>query len=399
MTGGERAVPVSRGERLVLRPEALVAGGDAISRIDGFPIFTRAIYPGDAALVEIVEVKKGYARGELAEIVEPSPLRRAAPCPVAAECGGCDWTALRLDAQLEAKKAIVVESLRRVGKFDPAEIPPVRLHASPLNYRLRSRLHLTADGDDVGFYALRSTRVVPLAEECEVVGPGLLRNRSAVVRQLRRSGAGSVVTFESESGFTARPFTGEEDVGEEVAISVGEARYRLSTSSFFQVNRHLLSRLLDLVDVAAARAPRRRLAVDLYGGVGFFALRLARSFERVITVEASAVSHEYARLNALSAANVEADGRTVERFLRHAPDGIDFVMVDPPRAGLHVNVVDAIASSEASTICYLSCDPVTFSRDALRLRRDGWRPASLDLVDLFPNTHHIETLSSFVRDA
>src|SRR5687768_3660006 len=154
------------GEILTVQPDRLVAGGAAMARVDGFPVFAVNVFPGDVARVELFEVKKGYARADLVELVTPGPWRRAAPCPVAGECGGCDWTALRLDKQLEAKRQILLESLRRIGKITDA--PEITLHPSPLNYRLRSRLH--RDGDAVGFYAMRSNRVVPLAEECEVVG-------------------------------------------------------------------------------------------------------------------------------------------------------------------------------------------------------------------------------------
>src|SRR5205814_7231674 len=156
------------GDEVMVEPTELVAGGEALARIDGFPIFTGNVYPGDVARVRLVEVKKGFARGELVRVERASPLRRAAPCPVAEECGGCDWTALRLDAQLSAKQRILTESLRRIGKFDVSTLPPITLHPSPLSYRLRSRLH--RDGDAVGFYATQSHRVVPLAHECEVVG-------------------------------------------------------------------------------------------------------------------------------------------------------------------------------------------------------------------------------------
>src|SRR5262249_23844577 len=138
----------------------------ALARIDGFPIFAGGVYPGDVARVHLVEVKKGFARAELVRLEKPSALRRAAPCPVAGECGGCDWTALRLDAQLAAQKRNLIESLRRIGKIHAP--PPIAVHASPLNYRLRSRLH--RDGDSIGFFAVGSHRVVPLAPECEVVG-------------------------------------------------------------------------------------------------------------------------------------------------------------------------------------------------------------------------------------
>src|SRR5213082_2582682 len=136
---------------------------DVCSSDLGFPIFVTNVYPGDVARVRLTEVKKGFARADIIEVMRPSALRRAAPCPIAEECGGCDWTALRLDAQLAAKKRILTESLRRIGKiYDP---PPIAMHASPLNYRLRSRLH--REGDAIGFFAMGSHRVVPLAPECE----------------------------------------------------------------------------------------------------------------------------------------------------------------------------------------------------------------------------------------
>src|ERR1051326_6719092 len=145
------------GEEVTIEPAELVAGGEALARVDGLPIFVGNVYPGDAALVRLTEVKKGFARAELVRIERASPLRRAAPCPVAEECSGCDWTALRLDAQLLAKKRILTESLRRIGKL--YDVPPIAVHASPLNYRLRSRLH-EQDGA-IGFFAMGSSRVVP----------------------------------------------------------------------------------------------------------------------------------------------------------------------------------------------------------------------------------------------
>src|SRR6476620_10109318 len=109
------------GDIVTITPTELVAGG--------------------VARVRLVEVKKGFAKADLAELVTPSPWRRSMPCPIANECGGCDWTSLRLDKQLEAKQRILTESLRRIGKIDPATLPPIAIHPSPLNYRLRSRLH------------------------------------------------------------------------------------------------------------------------------------------------------------------------------------------------------------------------------------------------------------------
>ncbi len=360
------SAPMRAGDEITIEPSELVAGGAALARVDGLPIFVTNIVPGDVAVVTVTEAKKGFARGELLRIVRPSALRRAEPCPIAGECGGCDWTALRLDAQLAAKQRILTESLRRIGKIN--EHPPIAIHPSPLNYRLRSRLH--RDGDAVGFYAVGSHRVVPLARECEVVGmETALHPKEGETWEID----GHRITDERE-----------------LTIRVDEFTYRLSTSSFFQVNRHLLSTLLRLVRGHAERVRQKRLAIDLFTGVGFFSLPLAKMFEKVIAVEGSHV--RFLRENA--PANVQVVHAPAESF---EPPDAEFIFLDPPRAGVKSGVIDAIGRHAVEMICYLSCDPVTFSRDASRLIASGWRLSTLDLLDLFPNTHHVETLASFER--
>lgn len=363
---------MQKGEVVTVEPSQLVAGGAALARIDGFPIFATGVFPGDVARVQLIEVKKGYAKADLVEIISPSPLRRASPCPITNECGGCDWTALRLDVQLEAKRQILLESLRRIGKLNPAALPPIRIHPSPLNYRLRSRLHRDENG--VGFYAMRSNRVVPLAPECEVVG---IETARAPIAGESWEVDGEIITADREITMTVSGFS-----------------YRLSTNVFFQVNRHLLATLLKLVEEQAATVKHRRIAVDLYAGVGFFTLPLAPLFERVIAVEGSAESSHYARMNVPP--NAQVVEMAVERYASRLPES-DFLFLDPPRVGARREVIEAIATRTRERIAFLACDPVAFARDASRLISSGWRLTSLDLIDLFPNTHHVETLGGFER--
>jgi 23S rRNA (uracil1939-C5)-methyltransferase len=350
------------GDQITIEPSELVAGGAALARVDGFPIFATNVFPGDVARVRLFEVKKGFARADLVEVIRPSALRRVAPCPIATECGGCDWTALRLDAQLRAKERILRESLRRIGKIH--EAPEIALHPSPLNYRIRSRLH--RDGDKIGFFAMRSNDVVPLAPECEVVG---VHTREA-------------------------PVEGETWEIEGQLVREGELTidgYRLGADAFFQVNRHLLGTMLRLVTGHAARVTRKLRAVELYAGAGFFTRPISELFERTIAVEGA--PHHYGRINAPRAHWVHA---AVEQWVAGMPRA-DFTFLDPPRAGARREVIDAAGRRTAERIAYLSCDPVTFSRDASRLIASGWRLSTLDLLDLFPNTHHVETLASFER--
>ncbi len=367
---------------LVIEPSELVAGGAALAKVDGFPLFVPEIYPGDVARVRVVEVKKGFARGELVRLERPSLLRRTIPCPVAGECGGCDWTALRLDAQLAAKERILRESLRRIGKL--MDIPPITLHPSPLNYRLRSRLH--TEGERTGFYATRSHQVIPLVPECEVVGPLTAAAITSAGSGVEPAQGDSCVIWELDGRLI--------DDEREIAIEVDRYRFQLTTDAFFQVNRHLLATMLRLVRGHAERTLDKGRAVDLYSGIGFFTAPLADVFERVFAVEGSGLSHRWAVANA--AKNVEVLNAPVERWIEHLPRAA-FVFLDPPRSGTKPEVIDRIAKRTQEVICFLACDPVTFARDANRLTASGWRLAALDLLDLFPNTHHLETLARFER--
>ncbi len=146
---------------------------------------------------------------------------------------------------MAAKERILRESLRRIGKLDPATLPPITVHPSPLNYRLRSRLH--TDGGATGFYATGSHRVVPLAPECEVVGP---LTAAAI-------GSGGDRRDDGEREFWELDGNLIDDV-REIAISVDGRRFRLSTDAFFQVNRHLLGTMLRLVHVDAIRSKPRQ---------------------------------------------------------------------------------------------------------------------------------------------
>jgi 23S rRNA (uracil1939-C5)-methyltransferase len=363
---------VREGDVITVEATELVAGGDALARIDGFPIFSSNLFPGDVARVRLYQVKKGFAKADLVELVTPSPFRRAVPCPIANECGGCDWTALRLDRQLEAKRRILTESLRRIGKLDVATLPEIRIHPSPLNYRLRSRLQ--RDGDAVGFYAMRSNRVVPLARECEVVG----------IETARAAPAGE--SWELDGAIV----TGDR----ELELTVDRFTYRLHTRAFFQVNRHLLPTMLRLVTAHAKQTVARQHAVDLYGGVGFFTAPIAPLFDRVTMIEGSPISARYARQNVPS--HVKVVEAPVEQHVARI-SWANFTFLDPPRAGARREVIAAVAERTRERISYLSCDPVTFARDANHILAAGWRLESLDLLDLFPNTHHVETLGAFVR--
>ncbi|MDX1582895.1 MAG: TRAM domain-containing protein [Thermoanaerobaculia bacterium] len=379
--------PPRIGDLVEIEIEKLVAGGEGLGRAGGFVIFARPAFPGDRVRVEITEARRSFARGIVEELISPGSERKASPCPIAAACGGCDWTSYRLDAQLRAKRQILIESLTRIGKLPAEEIPGVALHASALDYRLRSRLHFDDDGTP-GFFEIRSHTVVPLIPECEVIGPQL---RSRIVRDDIRGAPGSERVFlENERELISGD---PSDDGESLVFSVRGFRYTVGLSSFFQVNRHLLGSLVDLVMAHAEKSARRDRALDLYGGVGFFAIPLATRFSKVVSVESDPQAHRLAKENGGSA-GVDARKSDVLAYLERETARPDFVFLDPPRSGAHPDVIDGIDRLDPESISYLSCDPVRLARDLAKFRSKGWKLESLDLVDLFPNTHHVETLVS-----
>lgn len=376
------------GDLVEVEIEKLVAGGEALGRFQGFVIFARPAYPGDRVRVRISESHRSFARGSVEERVSPGPFLRASPCPIAEECGGCDWTSYRLDAQIRAKREILTESLTRIGKLEPAEIPPIVVHGSALDYRIRSRIHFDDHGAP-GFFEFRSHQVVPLVPECEVIGPRL---RSLLIDgDLSGSPGEERVFLENETEI----ISGESSDESSLTIMVRGFRYEVDLGSFFQVNRHLLGTLIDLVTGHGAKAIRFDRALDLYGGAGFFAIPLATSFAKVVSVEGDDRSHRLGIRNSRGL-NVVAKHSDVLTYLKRETTRPDLVVLDPPRSGAHPEVIAEIDRLHPDVISYLSCDPVHLARDLGRFRGRGWRLDSVDLIDLFPNTHHIETLVSLV---
>jgi tRNA/tmRNA/rRNA uracil-C5-methylase (TrmA/RlmC/RlmD family) len=240
---------------------------------------------------------------------------------------------------------------------------------------------------------------VQLVSECEVVG----------VQTARAFGTPASSPAVSAPSRAAAP-DGPRDAGvpqtevwelstlipdeREVTITVDSYTWRLHTRAFFQVNRHLLGTMLRLVHAQASSTRGRHLAYDLYGGVGFFTLPIAQQFHRVTMVVGSPISVRYAKMNVPR--HVKVVSAPVEQHIESMREA-DYVFLDPPRSGAKRVVIDTIAERTREKISFLACDPVTFARDASRILASGWKLASLDLLDLFPNTHHVETLASFER--
>ena len=379
-------------EELEVRIEKLVAGGEGLARWDGVPIFVPRSAPGDLLKARIVERRPDYGRAEIVEVLKPGPARRPDPYPELSPTGICDLQHLRDEVQPLLKAAAVRETLERLGGIQVVPENTQLIAGAPWGYRLRTQLHADVDpmtrGVRIGYYARGTKDLVPVTR-CPLLVPELEAFLPVLQSQLTAGGPTRLdVTCGDGGEVTVSPTLPGLPHGE-VSLQVGELSYAYDARTFFQGHRGLLGRLVE----AVVGAWEGETAFDLYGGVGLFALPLARRYRRVVTVEGDTQSARYARNNARrnKLSNVEVVARAVETWIPELPEGADRVVVDPPRGGLSPKVPRILLERRPKRLTYLSCHPATLARD-LRLLKTAYRIESIVLIDLFPQTGHMEAL-------
>jgi 23S rRNA (uracil1939-C5)-methyltransferase len=445
---------------LRLTIEKLVYGGEGLARLPaddrgpGKAVFVPFVLPGETVEAVLLEEKPGFARARLDEILAASPRRIAPRCPYFQSCGGCHYQHTDYEHQLEVKAAVLKENLRRIAKLELET--ELRIHPSPAwNYRNRSRFKVQTTPDfALGYYKFNSHELLAV-EECPISSP-LINRALTAVWQLGRAGKvppeiqeieffangddtqllaeiycsletgnaseqftaelmAALVEISGVVFFVARPAKAEAQGDPKQLSGSGHvmyatrlASYRVSAGAFFQVNRHMTDELVDIVvcgrgggrdarRTAGGDAGATGTALDLYAGVGLFSCVLNREFERVIAVESSPTSHADLLYN--SPANVKAVRATTEQYLENAAGKLrpKLVVVDPPRSGLGERVIKGLVKLGAPRITYVSCDPATLARDLARLLQSGYRVEEAHLVDLFPQTYHLESVFHLVR--
>jgi len=425
--------------------EKLVYGGDGLARLPADEsgrrkaVFLPFVLEGERVQARLSDDKAAFARGEVEQIVAASPARIAPDCPYFQRCGGCHYQHTSYQHQLEIKSAILHETLTRIGKLDlKAEI---QIHPSPpWNYRNRTRMRLRTHPEfSLGYYRFASHALLPV-ETCPISSP-LINRAIAALWELGRAGnfcksiteieffansddthlqlelyssvhgddgqlqafgetlraaipeIVSIAVFPQSELGSIRPTSKLEAVPEiltgpgTLLYKANSAEYRVGAGSFFQVNRHLRDELVGLVVDGRSGTT----ALDLYAGVGLFSVVLARKFERVIAVESSQTSYSDLKYNRPE--NVKAVHATTEHYLKNGGKiRADLVVVDPPRSGLREDVARMLAQLKAPRITYVSCDPATLARDLRVLVESGYRVNEAHLIDLFPQTYHLETV-------
>jgi len=390
--------------------EKLVYGGNGLARLNGQVVLTPFVLPGERATVETAAQKPGLVRSKLIELHEASIERVAPRCPYFGRCGGCHYQHAAYEAQLGFKRAILAETLRRVGKIEaPEEIRMVA--ADPWHYRNRAQFHI--QGNEIGYLEARSNRLCGI-EQCPISSPRINQLVTAL-REMSRDArwprfVHAVEVFTNETQVQLNVLESERPVARRFFDWCAEAipgfvpgaldyaaaggTYRVSGGSFFQVNRFLIDQMAEkALDRAAGES-----ALDLFAGVGLFSLPLAKRFAKVTAVESGAGALRDLRFNAERAAvTIEAHQTTVDAFLGNLTTAPDFILADPPRAGLGKIAVREFLRIKPPLITIVACDPATLARDLAALLAGGYKLDQLTMVDLFPQTYHIEAIARLIR--
>jgi 23S rRNA (uracil1939-C5)-methyltransferase len=360
---------------------------------EGLTVFVSLAAGGDRLRVRVREKKGKVAFAEIVEILAPSTNRQTPPCPYFGRCGGCDFQQMNYAAQLEAKVGIVRDCLRRIGKLDYEREIPIIGSPDDLNYRLRAQWHVDSRREKLGYFRRHSHDVIDV-ETCPILAPALKQKLSDIRRDInwQEFWAEKPEIEAATNGADVSVYSSEliEPTDEIVFEARGE-KYYFDAASFFQGNRFLIE---DLIHLATAGA-EGEAALDLFCGVGLFTLPLARKFKKVFGVEANEKAIEFAQKNAERArlANIEFAAENVGEFLlQNDLPKIDFLLLDPPRAGAEKETIFALLKLQPRRISYVSCDPSTLARD-LRLLTDAYTIESITALDLFPQTHHVETIA------
>ncbi|MFO7675144.1 MAG: 23S rRNA (uracil(1939)-C(5))-methyltransferase RlmD [bacterium] len=426
-----------------LRVGPVVAGGSGLAELDGRKVFVPFAAPGEKVRARITTSKRDYAVARLDAVLEPSPARREPPCPLFGRCGGCRLQHLGYEEQLAVKRGIVADALRRIARLE-AEVAPVI--ASPGEWHYRNKTQYAVGffrGPRVGFYAEASHHII-VPDACLLHPPAfdaarracadwLADEPDATYREDEHSGSirhlvlrtdgtrtialvatrtrdiapGLVERLRAAPGISAvcqtrnpertnrvlgpetRPVAGEP----ELEFRLAGRRLAVSPAAFFQVNTAQAGTLARLVRAGLA-GPQPGHLLDLYSGVGAFALAAADLAGRVTGLELDPVAVADARRNAElnGLENVEFREADADR-LAELP-ACDAVILDPPRKGASRELLAAIAAARPGRVIYVSCDPATLARDLALLVAAGYRLARVEPVDMFPQTAHVETVAT-----
>jgi 23S rRNA (uracil1939-C5)-methyltransferase len=391
-------------------------GGNALGRLpDGRAVFVPYTLPGERVSVRLCEEKRAYVRGELVEVLSPSPVRIHPRCPHFGVCGGCHYQHMTYAAQLDAKAFILRDQLERNAGIESPFMQPIVSSSHPFNYRNHVQFHLTPDGK-IGYQKAHSNETFAI-ETCYLLEEALnpiwplldIEVLPDLERVSLRLGVGEDILLILESQGDLLPDFSVEELpisvvhlgpnerqvlagSDHIVMEILDRQFYISAGSFFQVNSFVAEAMVTfLLDQLSLRVDDTIL--DIYAGAGLFSAFLAPQVGRLVAIESSISACEDFAINLDEYNNVELYQATAEQVLAVLNLKPRIILVDPPRAGLDRQVLQAIMAMQPAVIVYISCDPSTLARDARRLTNGGYQLSSITPFDMFPQTYHVESVS------
>lgn len=407
-----------------LELDEMVHGGQALGRHDGRAIFTRYTIPGETIEARITDDRGRYAFAEGVTLLEASDYRVTPRCPHfgPGQCGGCHFQHIDYAMQPEFKRDVVIDQLTRIGGIDNAEAITRPTIASPnaWEYRNHATFHVDEDGR-LCFIGTDGEALIPL-DECHIIQPELLDlwdlmdfediaglervrlqvgtdpNDCMIILSTRDDEAPELeVDLPVSVNFLLSDNEPANLIGaSHITYRVRERNFRVTAGGFFQVNVPQAAALIDLV-LGWLDLRGDETLLDLYAGVGLFTAFLAENASLVTSIESYPPAVTDADENLADLENVDLIEGSVEDVIELLTETYDAVVLDPPRTGVDVSVIDALDALSPAKIVYVSCDPATLARDAKRLIAKGYALIDVQPVDMFPQTFHIECGALFVR--
>lgn len=445
-------------DKITLKVTGLGSSGEGVGKIDGFTVFAHGGLPGETVEVELEQVKKSYAAGRVTAVLEASVDRVEPLCPVYEACGGCQLQHLSYAGQLNAKEQQVRDALLRIGHLQDVEVRPIIGEEDPWYYRNKMQFPVKAeDGKlEIGCYAAATHRVVGVEicriqkqrnndiaatvrrwmEQYEIpaydekTGKGIVRHvmgrvaintgevmaviitagydlphNKELIKMLRDAVPGLKSVVQNINKKQTNLVMGNKNrlLYGKAAIKdrLGSLKFNISAQSFFQVNSAQAEKLYDKA-VEFAGLDGSETVVDCYCGTGTISLYLAKHAKKVYGIEIITSAIEDAKRNAEdnrcdNAEFILGDAAVKMRELTEQGVCPQLVLLDPPRAGCDEKLLTAIAQIKPQRIVYVSCNPASLARDLGYLEQNGYKALFAQPVDMFPMTHHVETVVLVTR--
>lgn len=386
---------MKKEETYELKIDRIVPKGLGIGFAEKLTFFVPLTAAGDVVKVKVNQKKGKIAFAEVVEVLQLSPDRIEPPCQYFGRCGGCDFQQMNYQAQLSAKSAIIKDCLSRLGKIKYEK--EIEMIGSPrdFGYRARAAWHLDTRNKRIGYFKRLSHEIIDV-EKCPILTADLQKTLTELRENVEwESFWSNKVEIEAANSDGKVSIYSDELVEptEEIIFSAFGEQYLYSASCFFQGNSFLINTLIE----KAVGDITGKNALDLYCGVGLFTLPLARKFEKVVGVEGNMKAIEYAQKNIENARieNAEVFAESVGDWLNENPErleNVDFVLLDPPRTGAEKETIEHILQMKPQRISYVSCEPSVLARDLRLLIDGGYEIENITGIDLFPQTHHVETV-------